>query len=288
LTRALAAVVGVLAIALTPATAGSTPSRSAFLFRGDFERPIRSQWSEVQCERTWSVNRVRGPAAQGRFAARFEVRTGDENKDYRDNTNDSCELLRNRYVNMGHDEYYGQSIRFPKSWFQPYWFNIITQYNYVGVTGPPIALETSAPHNLDLTMETGHVELPPCGDDYCDGSYIRRIHITRNLSLGHWHDIILHVRWSARSNGILELWHRVEGQGPFRKIITLRNIPTMQWREDVLLQNGIDPRTGKPHDGSDKIGLYRGRRAGQRPSFLWHDNFRVGRSFAAIRAGFRH
>jgi hypothetical protein len=283
--RILSSIVALSAIALVAATAGSG-SRSGLLFRGDFERAIRTQWSEVQCERTWSVNRVRHPSSQGRFSARFEVRTGDENKDYRDNTNDSCELLRNRYVNMGKDEYYGQSVLFPKKWFQPYWFDIITQYNYVGLTGPPISLETTAPQNLDLSIETGHVEIPPCGDDYCDGQYIRRIHITHSLSKGHWHDIILHVHWTTRYNGVIELWHRVEGRGPFKKVISLHNIPTMQWREGELLRNGIDPRTGKPHDGSDKIGLYRGRRAGQPPSVLWQDNFRVASSFAAIRAGF--
>jgi hypothetical protein len=93
------------------------------------------------------------------------------------------------------------------------------------------------------------------------------------LALGVWHELIVHVRWTTDSSGIIEVWHRLQGGGSWVKTVSLRGYPTVQWTAEA----GPEALAGSVT--SDKIGAYRGR--ADFPLTVWQDGFVRTTSFAA-------
>jgi hypothetical protein len=109
----------------------------------------------------------------------------------------------------------------------------------------------------------------------------------RPLELGLWHDFIFHIYFKAQSNGILEIWHRVEG-GAWEKlysnvpgagaIIQVAPHPTLNWN-----QSGGVPGVNNNGAGVD-FQLYRGK---ARPTeHIYQSGIVRRQSEAAVRAVF--
>ncbi len=274
---------GLAALALVPM---STPAQSSptpkTLFVGDFETGSPSQWSGGQCANTglpsrtsegfWgTVNTTVRIVGQKKYAARFNLPAADAKQ--------ACELLDERPIGLGTDDYYGLMAFFPKSWREPSpaeWGLVIAQLNFQGIWGPPVGLFAHA-HNIQMVMQTGLcIQDTRCTYSSGSGGNVKPMYaVPKPLALGVWHELIMHVHWATDSSGVIEAWHRLKGQKTWRKTVSLDGYPTVQWTEarlPILSYNST----------VDKIGAYRGDSAF--PLSVWLDDFVRATSFDAVAA----
>jgi hypothetical protein len=98
--------------------------------------------------------------------------------------------------------------------------------------------------------------------------------ILSSLSLGRWNDFIVRIVWRKAASGVVQVWHRVEGQADFALVLDLQGVPTLPWM------------TGQS-DASIYLlhGLYRGD-GGATTTTIYHDNFTRSGSYAEAAASF--
>ena len=107
---------------------------------------------------------------------------------------------------------------------------------------------------------------------------------------GKWLDFYMHVVWRSRTNGILQIWYRVQGQKRFTKLysdvpgeralIRVRPHPTLLYNT----ANGAPGEDGKP--GLDlEGGFYRANTRWQ--NTYWWDGMRRRQTKASILRGFQ-
>jgi hypothetical protein len=254
------------------------------MFNGDFESGDISQWTwGAQCANTGvpsSGNSVRGTitvqseiVAQGAYGARFDLPAAA--------TYTACEALHKRRIGLRSDDYYGLMVRFPGNWREPSpvgWGLSLAQLNFENIWGAPVILAAHANH-VALVLQSGlcnsvHSSNPGCAySSGASGNVAPLIAIPAPLALEQWHQLIVHVRWTTDSSGIIEAWHRLKGASSWNKTVTLRGYPTVQWTPEEGPQAIADSVT------SDKIGAYRGRATF--PLTIWHDGFIRSTSFTA-------
>jgi hypothetical protein len=268
----------VSALAFAPISAiAQSPPAPDVVFKGDFETGKLSPWPGGQCANTGlqsSAETTRGTVnltvrlvGQGRYAARFNLPAAG--------TSQACELLDGRPIGLGTDDYYGLMVMFPKTWREPSprgWGLAIAQLNFQGIHGPPVGLFAHG-NSIELAMQTGL-----CGSSRCAYSSGREGNVTpmaavpAPLTRGVWHELIVHVHWTTDSSGVVEAWHRLKGQKAWRKTVSLRGYPTVQWTPDRLSILSYNATV-------DKIGAYRGSAAF--PLSIWSDGFVRATTFAA-------
>jgi hypothetical protein len=165
---------------------------------------------------------------------------------------------------------------FGKSWREPSpqrWGLAIAQFGFQGIWGPPVGLFAHA-RNIELVTQTGLCALATSGHPGC--AYVRNVVAVRApLKLGAWHEIIVHVYHTTDSTGVIEAWHRLKGQTRWKKTVSLRGYPTVQWTEDRLPILKFNATV-------DKIGAYRGN--ADFPISVWQDGFVRATSFDAAAA----
>jgi hypothetical protein len=260
------------------------------MFRGDFETGNLSQWTwGTQCANTGvpsSRSSVRGTISvqtelvgQGRYAARFDLPAAS--------VYNSCEALQKRRIGLGRDDYYGLMVRFPSDWREPSpvgWGLSLAQLNFENIWGAPVMLAAHA-DRVRLLMQSGlcksvSTRTPGCAYSSGPGGNVKpMIAVPAPLALGVWHELIVHVRWTVHSSGIIEVWHRLHGGRSWKKTVSRRGYPTVQW----TAKHG--PRAIVGSVTSDKIGAYRGR--ADFPLSVWQDGFVRTTSFAAAATALR-
>src|SRR3989442_6916062 len=72
------------------------------------------------------------------------------------------------------------------------------------------------------------------------------------MALGVWHELIVHVHWATDSSGLVEAWHRIQGDSSWQKTVSISGYPTMQWDATHPISSLSTMVT------SDKIGAYTG------------------------------
>jgi hypothetical protein len=133
---------------------------------------------------------------------------------------------------------------------------------------------------------------PPCftanPNGYKEQETILGVGAPRPLELGVWHDFILHVVHKARSNGVLQIQHRVEGRAwellysnvpGDGALIQRAPHPTMPWN----LQWGAPGDPGS-YPASIHFQLY--RRKPHSTQHLYQSGIRRRQSLAAIKSEF--
>jgi hypothetical protein len=261
------------------ATAQSPPA--AVKFNGGFETGDLSQWTwGAQCANTGlpdnadavtgTVNLTVRLAGHGKYAARFNLPAATRNN--------SCEVLAVRPIGLGTDDYYGLMAFFPKSWREPSpagWGLAVAQFSFQGIWGPPVGLFAHA-RNIELVMQTGLCSPSRCTYSSGRGGNVKpMVAVPAPLKLGAWHEIIVRVYHTTDTSGVIEAWHRLKGQKRWRKTVSLRGYPTVQWTEarlPILQYNAT----------VDKIGAYRGH--ADFPVSVWADGFVRATSFEAAAA----
>ena len=214
---------------------------------------------------------------QGSYAARFDLPSAA-------NAYTSCETLDKRRIGLGSDDYYGLMVRFPSDWREPSpagWGLSLAQLNFENIWGAPVSLAAHADH-IALVMQSGlcksvRTSTPGCAySSGPNGNVAPMIAVAAPLALEQWHELIVHVRWTTDSAGIIEVWHRLQGGGSWVRTVSLRGYPTVQWTAD----EGPEAIAGSVT--SDKIGAYRGH--ADFPLTVWQDGFVRTTSFAAAAA----
>jgi Polysaccharide lyase len=272
----------VVALILAEAASGGR----TVMFRGDFETGDISQWKwGGQCANTGvpsSGSTVRGTVvvqsrtvAQGRYAARFHLPAATSHT--------ACETLQRRRIRLRRHDYYGLMVRFPRRWREPRgWGLSLAQLNFEGIWGAPVSLVAHAKRVL-LILQSGrcrsvHTPNPGCAYSSGPNGNVRRmVAIPAPLARRRWHQLIVHIRWTTKRKGIIEVWHRLKGRRAWNKTVSRRGYPTVQWTA------AEGPREIAGSVTSDKIGAYRGHSAF--PLTVWHDGFVRTTSFiSAARA----
>jgi polysaccharide lyase-like protein len=253
------------------------------LFVGDFETGDHSQWTwGAQCANTSSAAMLftRGTitvqsevVGEGSHAARIDLPAANERT--------ACETLSPRPIGVGSDDYYALMVRFSTGWREPSpagWGLVIAQLNYEKIWGAPVSLIAHA-DTVALVVQSGlcrSVETSTPGCAYSSGlggNLPRTYAVPTPLALGAWHELVVHVRWTTDSSGMVEAWHRLKGSSTWNKTVSLTGYPTLQWTTDM------GPSEIARIGTTDKIGAYRGQ--ADFPLTVWHDGFVRTTSFAS-------
>jgi Polysaccharide lyase len=171
---------------------------------GDFSQWWLHQWSidpdPTQQYNIFNVGKssakiVTRPVAQGRYAGRFQVFPTAGT-----NPNDRSEVVATQAASGGYPGetwWYGWSTYFPGP-SQDWWhaggnWNAITQFSSTDNVPSQLAI------GIDATRRRSPVI-------YAEGMPFRRKRILTRLRYNHWYRFLVHVRWSTRSNGYVEMW----------------------------------------------------------------------------------
>jgi hypothetical protein len=243
-------------------------------FRGDWETGSWDQWDGVEYGGAFDgsprlsdvLQVVTNPVAQGRYAGKFIVNPGDK---YGGSTG---ERTLARWVGSsetpGEDFYYAWSTLLPTDWVTPSsWAIPLEWHSDSRFPLAPIRFNISGEKTY-VAMSTGN-----CSDPFKCEHHQNHLALS-TLSRGKWQDFILRIRWHT-SGGVLQLWHRVQGQASFNRVVDLNNVPTLPYR----------PGDSRPATIYVLQGLYRGDGTGYR-SVIYHDGFRRGTSYAEVAADF--
>ena len=116
-------------------------------------------------------------------------------------------------------------------------------------------LDAARTDSLRLGLHTGLTPNPGSGS--YNAAYEKWVTLLgpgapRPMVYGKWLDFYMHVVWRSRTDGVLEIWYRVDGQKSFTKLYS--NVPSdralIQVRPHPTLlynaKNGAPGENGKP------------------------------------------
>ncbi len=213
--------------------------RPQLLFDGGFESGDALQWASV----SWNLDRpqeeqmqiVTDRVRQGRYAAKMTVHDGDE---FMETGGERVQFARPGPDEHEGDEYwYAWSTFFPSDW-QPTndWLLILDWHATYDDICQPLQFELDHANQLSVHALAGDVT----GYDCFDGPGTARNEsqvIIDAITLGKWHDFIVHVKWTTSDRGVIEVWHKLEDDAAFTKVLTWRHIPTLQYKGDAAEAN---------------------------------------------------
>jgi len=210
---------------------------SKITFNGGFETNDLSQWNDVNRNldhpESYQIEIITSPVREGMYAVKTTVHDGDE---FLTTGGERCDLERREpYEKEGDDLWYAWSTQFPTDW-QSFtytvpddWFVIADWHSEYDNVGQLIQLEVNSNNQLWVKGLTGNVSSYTNFTGNGDGHFYEKM-VTENLSLGLWNDFVFHVKWTTENEGVIEFWHKVEGQDNFTKILDLKEIPTLQFK----------------------------------------------------------
>jgi hypothetical protein len=240
----------------TPPAAPDDPSPPVgTTFLGDWETGDHSQWTGLQYRTGGSPADqfavVDSPLRQGQYAARFTVRPGDK---FGTSSGERTEVY---WVDSdegeGEEYWYAWSTLFPSDWSEPFGWGVFVQWHSQFPIPPPVSFNARA-DTAEISVNAGPLE--PSGTN---GSFRRKYPLLATLNKGSWNDFIARIRWSG-TNGAIAVWHRLEGDSGFVKVVDVTGIPTLQSSGATISDNYL------------KLGLY--RNADTKTNIIYHDDFR--------------
>ena len=282
----------VLAALIAPAFAAAA-QQSDLIWTGDFETGASSlsgncsagqdQWCSRQTVRSQQIQTVASPSVQGRYAARFEVKFGDVYNNY----SDSRSLMTGPttlWENEGNERWYRWQAMWPADWVGSYpkWDELANPD-----ARSPAGSLVEWHHDANGGVESGSAPLYLGADDsnlwLClvdqATSTCRERPNLMPLQRGHWHDFVLHAKWSSDpSVGYLEIW--IDGVLVMPKHLTSTMYPGMRNYLIVgLYRNGEigDPNLLYPN-GTHVYGT------DGTPGVAYLDGFVVGKTQASVLA----
>ena len=283
-----------LAALIAPAFAAAA-QQSDLIWTGDFEAGASSltgncsygqnQWCSLQSVRPEQISVVSSPTAQGKFAARFELKYGDVFRNYSD-VRSLMTGPTTLWEDEGNERWYRWQAMWPTDW--------------VGSYPKWDELSNPSAHSSAGSLVEWHHE--PLGGGVENGSAPLYIGADDNniwlclvnqatseckehpnlmpLQRGHWHDFIMHAKWSSDpSVGFLEIW--IDGQLVMPKHVTSTMYPsTRSYLIVGLYRNG--------HIGDPNLLWPNGTRVYPRddgtPGVAYLDGFVVGKTEASVLA----
>jgi hypothetical protein len=263
---------------------------------GALDSSFIPQCTNVSSTDEWATRgtfSVISPGAQGNYAARFDL-PADRSKDT------ACEVGRWRTAAPGSDDYYALDVMFPSNWQEPgdtsvdanaWWGMVISSLNYPRIWGAPVGLSAHS-DRVVVTLQTGLCAYGS-GCTYTNGAggeaYGPNVFCVPScqiipkgqLTLGSWHQLIVHVHWATGSDGMVEGWWRRKGTSNWQKTVSITGVPTEQWGTDVF-GNVWTPSNLANEATVDKFGAYRPQSTA--PLSVYHDGWCRATSFDAAQS----
>jgi hypothetical protein len=210
----------------------ATPSSASISWRGDYETGDFSQWTYGVQQKTPSratvVQSVEGGSPrQGRYAARFEVDSGDSNVGGSGSGERDEALIPTALTGAGEgvEQWWAWSTYFPSDFTtgDGMW-NFFTQFHHTGESGQS-NIEFTVKDNSSLVMisNSGNAS-QPSERDFTLGPLVK----------GHWADFVFHVRWSSDSSvGFVQVF--LNGA----QVVSQTSIGTLYSGQGVYLKQGF-------------------------------------------------
>lgn len=198
------ALVGAVLVALF-----ATPAAAKVLWKGDFESGDISQWTKAQIVASNRIRIVSDPVRDGRFAARFLVRQGDDPIGASGN--------RSELVQLGQDEagkelVYRWHTMWPSDYASEDTWQLFTQWHHTGSDGSP---------PVEFFVWGEQIYLRVNGDDLWSTPLVR----------GRWQEFVFRVKWAR--NGWVELHHNG------RLVLPKTSASTLYAGQGVYLKQGL-------------------------------------------------
>jgi hypothetical protein len=195
----------------------------------------------------------------------------------------------------GSESWWGWSWKLPRGWRGTNSWGTLLGFTTHHVFWPSygnLNFDAAKPNSLRLGLHTGLTPNP--GSPTYNAAYEKWVTLLgpgapRRMTYGKWLDFYMHVVWRSRTNGLLQIWYRVEGKKKFTKLYS--NVPgdraLIQVRpHPTLLYNtkyGAPGENGRPGLHIDG-GFYRANTPWTNQ--YWWDGMRRRRSESSILAGF--
>ncbi len=246
------------------------------LFDGGFETGDTTQWAGID----WNLERpldeqlqiVTDTVRQGMYAVKTIVHDGDE---FLDTGGERIQFESpGPREHEGDDYWYAWSTLFPEEWQPPNEWLLIADWHatYPDVC-QPLQFELDNANALSVRILTGDVTGYDCFDG--PGTALQKTAvIIPHITLGEWHDFVIHVEWTTSGNGSIEVWHKLESDAGFAKVLDWHDIPTLQYQGDPA----------QPDTPYFILAHYRDE-SNTHTSVLYHDGFRMALSAENLAEG---
>ena len=215
------------------------------VWAGNFETGDLEQWrnedGDYSGAQTVSDDRIQvvdDPVDEGRYAARVEVRQGDE---WLGSGGNRAELRHFTGENEGDEKWYGWSTMFADDYPATDGYQIFTQWHATeGGTQPPVIFDVSDEEIQLRTVESD-----------ADGNPSDSVtHWSVPLERGVWHRFAAHVKWSSDPDvGFIELWYDGEQVLPPTRVATLIPGYANYLKQGLYRDDAIEPTAVLYHDG---------------------------------------
>jgi hypothetical protein len=213
----------------------------AELKRADFETGNLNQWGAYQRVASDRIQVVASPVRQGRYAARFEVRNGDNPIGY----GDRAEVQTATGESEGQERWYAWSTMLAPDFPRSSAWQVISQWHANADGSPPLGFFVT---NDSIVLKAHRYSGP--------GSLIGITDVwTGPARRGEWQDILMHVKWSGSDQvGFVELWingvpQRFDDGSTRRMIRTLTPGVGAYFKQGLYRQSGISGTGVVFHDG---------------------------------------
>jgi peptide/nickel transport system ATP-binding protein len=221
----------------------------------NFETGDFSGWTK-KFAASYSGQIVTNPVRRGRYAARFELRSGDDTGD-----GVRAEVKEMYCAPLGREIWYSLSTFIPPEFPIVETPVVITQWHASEDAGEkaaarsPVLAHRYINGNLIIDIRCSSQKIQHAND--ASGKVLYE---QKNFPKGVWHDFLYRIRWSYRSDGLVDCW--LDGK------------PIIDYRGPVGYNDTRGPYF--------KFGLY--HHGGDKPCIIYHDEYRRGFSRSDVIA----
>jgi hypothetical protein len=233
-------------------------------------------WRYIDMMASDRFRQVTDPVRKGQYAVRIEVRPGDDPidsggeraevhvmtdaDDYRIDANES-----------GGVQYYAFSVRFAPDW-QPIEPRMGDPWGIVFQLHGPDSLGASQSFSVQV-LDQFYIMLHSGDLDSPANSLQWEFYPLSNSDLnpGHWVDFVVRIKFASDFTGSVHVWRRDEGQADFALVLSVENVPTLQYRSS---HGGVG-------DHYWKHGFYRSEQD-TITHVLWLDGLTRGNTFDGV------
>lgn len=215
-----------LGLPLLLSVLASSTGYAASVWKGDFETGSLKQWWVQQVVSSDRIGVVSDPIRQGKFAAKFIVRQGDNPISASGNRN---ELVADTNEATGSEFYYKWNTLFPSNYpIVNKWQVFVQWHQKTGGGSPPLEFYVLG---SQLRLRVGGLN--------------GKVVWTAPIDKGHWHDFVLHVKWSpSASVGFVEMYHNGKLEVPKQYIATqysndINYLKMGLYRDATITQEGV-------------------------------------------------
>jgi len=162
-------------------------------------------------------------------------------------------------------QYVAFSVRLEEQWQAPTW-GIVLQLHGPASLGVHPSFHVELNDHFSIYLHAGDL----------DGTHIENTEYLLSdgsIHPGAWTDFVLKIKFSKSYTGSVDVWRREEGEADFTSILSLADVPTLQYK------SSLGPNAG---DHYWQHGFY--RQAEYFTNILWLDCFTRGSDFDAVVA----